>query len=431
MVIRPMSVGRRTGALLLVAASISLHALVFGRLTGWFGGDPATSAARPVDVALLPPLSVVPPPPPPVSVAPPPAPPATPPRRAPPPRAAVPRLDRPVTRPAAPDTPPAPAQPSGEAAPSTVSVAAWEAPETLSSADTQEAGTVMADTAKAESAKAGSTKTDSAKADDGVAADPSAAAGTSPDSGAPPPPAVAKADAAAPSAEREAAAAALPVVPGLPASHSRQFRVYWGDFTEQRSVARLAYRLTREDDRYEIRTEGEAEGLISLFYSGTLSQVSRGRLGPHGLAPQRYVEQRGKRPERSVSFDQERHRLLPAGAPPVPLPPGTQDRLSVIYQIGLLARGDPASFVAGATRDVPVATLRSVEIQRFTVVGDEMLMTPAGPIRSLHLRRPPVAGSDDPSIDLWLGYDFDMLPVRLRVQDADRRVLDQLIERDG
>lgn len=402
MVFRPIFVGRRTAALLLVIASIALHALVFGRLTGWFGGSATTSTARPVEVALLPPLRTAPPLPP-VAAVPPPAPPP----RAVVSRAASPRVAPPAPRSAAPVLPTAsslPPDPAASPVPPPGTVAGWETPETLPTAE-------------------------AAKTDELAGIDPSAPAGTPADA---PPPSQGESDIAALPAEREPVAAAAPVVPGLPASHSRRFRVYWGDFTEQRSVARLAYRLTREDDRYEIRTEGEAEGLIALFYSGMLIQVSRGRLGPQGLQPLSYAEQRGKRPERGVVFDQEGHRLLPAGgAAPVPLPPGTQDRLSVIYQIGLLARGDPASFVAGATRDMPVATLRAVQIQRFTVVGEETLMAPGGPIRSLHLHRPPVEGSDDPSIDLWLGYDFDMLPVRLRVEDAGRRVLDQLIERDG
>jgi hypothetical protein len=30
-----------------------------------------------------------------------------------------------------------------------------------------------------------------------------------------------------------------------------------------------------------------------------------------------------------------------------------------------------------------------------------------------------------------LGYDLEMLPVRLRIEDAGHRVLDQVLEREG
>jgi hypothetical protein len=223
-----------------------------------------------------------------------------------------------------------------------------------------------------------------------------------------------------------------PPLPHLTGTLAQRFRVFWGDYADRQSVARLQYRVTIEGDRYEIRTEGEAEGLISLVYRGTLSQVSRGRLGPDGLEPMHYVEQRGQRAERSVTFDQDGRRLLPhGGGPPLVLPPGTQDRLSVVYQISLMARADPIGFAAAAEHRLPVASLRAVRIEAFTVLGEETLVTPEGPLRALHLRRLPLAGGDEPGIDLWLGYDLDMLPVRLRVEDASRRVLDQVLERGG
>ncbi len=220
-------------------------------------------------------------------------------------------------------------------------------------------------------------------------------------------------------------------LPALPSSRNQRFRVYWGEFSEGRSVARLEYRLSHDGERYALRTEVEAEGLLSLVYSGTLTQTSAGRLGPGGLQPVRYAETRGKRAERAVDFDPDGSRLLPGGREPVPLPVGTQDRLSVFYQIGLLVRAEPARFVAGLAFELPVATMREVRTERFMVVGPDVLMAPGGPIHALHLARPALPGTADPRIDLWLGYDFEMLPVRLRIEDASRRVLDQVIDRDG
>lgn len=220
-------------------------------------------------------------------------------------------------------------------------------------------------------------------------------------------------------------------LPRLPASHAQQFRVYWGDYEGGQSVARVRYRLTVDGDRYALRTEGEAEGLISLVYTGTLTQFSTGLMGADGLSPERYVESRGRRGERTVAFEGVPRQLRPQGAPAAAIAPGTQDRLSVFYQLGLLARADPALFAAGQTVSVPVASLRDVRLERFLVIGEEVLMAPGGPIRALRLHRAPPFGSRDPRIDLWLGYDHQMLPVRLRVEDGSRRVLDQLLEPAG
>jgi hypothetical protein len=230
-------------------------------------------------------------------------------------------------------------------------------------------------------------------------------------------------------AARQGAEAPLP---GLPGSRTQRFRVYWGDFSKQQSVARLEYRLVNQGDRYELRTDVRAEGLISLVYSGTLSQVSVGSLGPDGLEPARYVEIRSKSSERVVDFDRKLGQLMSLdGRSPVPMPVGTQDRLSVFYQLGLMMRREPSTVTAGQVIDMPVASMRSVQRERFVVVGEEMLMLPGGPIRALHLQRPVPAGSRDPRIDLWLGYDFEMMPVRLRLEESTDRVLDQVIDRAG
>jgi hypothetical protein len=221
---------------------------------------------------------------------------------------------------------------------------------------------------------------------------------------------------------------AVPALPPLTGSHARQFKVYWGDFEGKQSVARIRYRLTVMGDQYEVRTEGEAQGLISLVYSGTLTQISIGTMGPGGLVPRRYAESRGRSAERAVSFDPEASQLLPPGGTPLSVPRGIQDRLSVFYQLGLLARAQPAAFAPGQEVVVPVASLRDMRLERFQVVGDEVLMVPGAPMRALHLHRPPPAGSRDPKIDLWLGYDQQMLPVRLRVEDGSQRVLDQLVD---
>ncbi|MCX7228489.1 MAG: DUF3108 domain-containing protein [Burkholderiales bacterium] len=369
----------------LLAASVALHALVVAGMAGRLG----TAAPRPADAGSTVEVALLAPPAPPTlsaapAVAPAPAPKA--PRRA-----------------AAPD-----AQPRAPAA-------------------------SRPDVTPAESVESSSEPTPVAQAAAQAAEPPPA---TEPLPAASEPPAAPVADAPVPPPAVEPAVPAMPAVPAvplpaLPGSRRQRFKVYWGDFSDGRSVARLEYRLSHDGARYELRTEGEAEGLLSLVYSGTLTQSSAGRLGPGGLQPVRYAETRGKRAERAVAFDPDGRRLLPGGGEPVPLPAGTQDRLSVFYQIGLLVRAEPARFVAGLAFELPVATMREVRSERFVVVGADVLMAPGGPIHALHLARPVRPGTDDPRIDLWLGYDFEMLPVRLRIEDAGRRVLDQVIDRDG
>jgi len=208
----------------------------------------------------------------------------------------------------------------------------------------------------------------------------------------------------------------------------RRLKVYLGDYTAAQSVARVQLEVEVISSRYLVRSQGEAEGLIALLYSGTLTQESRGRLGPQGLMPEQYVETRGARRPRSVRLDWQAHQLRPADGPPVELADGTQDRLSVLYQLGLMARAQPDRFIEGARIEIPVATLREVRLERFEVMGEEILIVQDRPWRTLHLKRPRVQSGRDPSVQVWLGYDAGLQPIRIRLEDANGQVLDQVID---
>jgi hypothetical protein len=228
--------------------------------------------------------------------------------------------------------------------------------------------------------------------------------------------------------------ASAPVAPGLdePVSVRHVFKVYFGTQSHRMPVARLEYTVRRDGDHYDIRTVARAEGAAALVYSGVLTQHSVGRVGRDGLEPHRYVEQRGNRPQRAVDFDHGQGLLMTAdGRSSVELPAGTQDRLSVIYQLGLQVRAAPEKFVAGTTHEVPVASMSRVTNESFSVVGEATVSSQDGPVRALHLSRPGRSGSEETTIDVWLGYDAGMLPVRVRFSDPGGRVLDQVIERAG
>lgn len=385
--------GRRlaVGGLLLLV-SVALHALLLVPLSGQWGGatHPTVKSPAPIQVVLLQPDSAGVEPPRPILQ----------------PKSAV--DARRVQSPASTAPRPAAPRPLGQIASSAITPAATVANEPVLAVDSPSESASSVDTVDSPG--------ELASASSGLVSDvsPEGLAG----GGAP--------------GEPAAGAGTEPPLPSLPASRTQRFRVYWGDFSQQQSVARLEYQLVNQGDRYELRTDVRAEGLISLVYSGTLSQVSVGVLGPNGLEPARYAEIRSKSSERVVDFDRKLGQLMSLdGSPPVPMPVGTQDRLSVFYQLGLMMRRNPIALTAGQVIDMPVASMRAVQRERFVVVGEEMLMAPGGPIRTLHLQRPVPAGSRDPRIDLWLGYDFEMMPVRLRLEESTDRVLDQVIDRAG
>jgi hypothetical protein len=140
---------------------------------------------------------------------------------------------------------------------------------------------------------------------------------------------------------------------------------------------------------------------------------STGAITPNGLAPLRFSER--VRSEQAVHFDRTGGRLVfSASQPGQALAPGTQDRLSVLLQLGAVIAARPAAWPAGSTLVLPVATAQALESWAFTVEGEESLELPGGPVRALHLVRPAI-GAFGPRLNLWLAPGLDYAPVRLRL----------------
>ena len=170
-----------------------------------------------------------------------------------------------------------------------------------------------------------------------------------------------------------------------------------------------------------------ASAMASIRSAKLAPRRSTGRIGADGLIPERYTEQRGKRPERWVAIDHRSSQASFSGGQQVAVTPGTQDRLSMLLQVGLIARSLPQRLAAGQVLAIPELGSRSVEPAIFLSQGDERLETRSGPLRTLHLSRQDGDRSRDPRVDVWLGYDHRLAPVRIRLTDPNGRVLDQLL----
>jgi hypothetical protein len=226
-----------------------------------------------------------------------------------------------------------------------------------------------------------------------------------------------------------AASSAIPhAVAELPPPGEQRFVVFYGDMSRDLRVAEIGYRLDHDAGGYRLATQGKAVGMVAMFYSGVLVQNSVGRIGAEGLLPERYSERRGNRAERVLQFDHARQRMHgPAGLPEVPLPPRTQDRLSVFYQLGLMARSQPSLFQAGQRFTLPLASPKRVDIATFLVAGTGTVKTMRGAVPALRLTVRNEADPEDPTIEVWLGSELSMLPARIRVEEPDGKVIDQVL----
>lgn len=195
-----------------------------------------------------------------------------------------------------------------------------------------------------------------------------------------------------------------PVVPRLPAQGMIRYRVDRGD--QEFIVGDSTHDWEIVDGAYRITSVSETSGLAALFKPVRIELESRGRLTAEGLQPERFVIRRGGRETKEkAEFDWVQMQVQVGNSAAQPLGSGAQDLLSFYYQLGFLPHPE-----AGGT--LPIVTGKKYMSYHFEPLGDEVIETPAGSLRTLHLR---VKG--DTTTELWLAYDYLLLPVKIRHLD--------------
>lgn len=199
---------------------------------------------------------------------------------------------------------------------------------------------------------------------------------------------------------------AAPAESRLPARGMIRYRVDRGD--QGFEVGHSTHDWAIADGAYRITALTETSGLAALFKPLRIELESRGRLTAEGLQPESFMIRRGGRETREKArFDWVLMQVHIGNRAAQPLSSGTQDLLSFHYQLGFLA--SPA-----AENILPIATGKKYLPYHFEALGDEEIEIPAGVFRTLHLRSP-----GDTTTELWLAYDYLLLPVKIRHLDRD------------
>lgn len=174
-----------------------------------------------------------------------------------------------------------------------------------------------------------------------------------------------------------------------------------GGFT----LGRLDHIWQSDGVRYALSAVAQASGILRLIYSGLLTQTSYGEITAEGLRPESYWLQRGRRQLRA-HFDWTRMQAdLGPERPPQALQPGTQDLLSVMYQVSLFP--PPAE---GRLWVLDGKRLREYGYRELT---RETLELPIGRVPTRHLRVQ--AEGAEESFELWLREAHPQLPVKIRM----------------
>ncbi|MBU9192484.1 DUF3108 domain-containing protein, partial [Burkholderia gladioli] len=165
---------------------------------------------------------------------------------------------------------------------------------------------------------------------------------------------------------------------------------------------------TTEGDRYRLLIE------IPVPFVGPFVYESLGRIDAYGIAPDRYTEQRGRKPADIAIFNRQTKQVVFTRTPnSLPLTDGMQDRFSLLMQLSGLVHGAPDVYRPGVAREFRIIDNNSGETWPIVTIGDETIRTATSSLETRHFRRLPRREGDTRRIDIWLAPSLDWLPVRL------------------
>jgi hypothetical protein len=187
-------------------------------------------------------------------------------------------------------------------------------------------------------------------------------------------------------------------------------------------IGQVSEHFKRDANSYTIVSETRSDGVLGLFFHDTLKITSEGRITPAGLQPLKYEFSRASDESKTIlaTFNWDLNLLKSehdGKTENITLEPGTQDRLSIMYQFMLsLPRAN----------EVKAWMTNGKKIEQYVYLkqGDVALKTPAGDFDAVHYQRDAKPGED--KVQLWLAKDRFFLPVRILFEDRNG-TLDQIL----
>lgn len=202
----------------------------------------------------------------------------------------------------------------------------------------------------------------------------------------------------------------------LPDTLHARYEVY----KDSMLVAEMDESYSRTADHYTLTSTAHPLGLLAVFRPGKIVLHSTGNITAQGLQPLQFDDQReGESHQDShANFAWDTHQLALAHDgqhTSLDLPPGTQDRLSAMYQF---------MFVEPATQlDFAMTNGSKLDLYHYQISAGELLTTPAGKFNTLHLDSGAKPG--ETRTQIWLMTDRYHLPCKLIITDPDGGTLTQ------
>jgi hypothetical protein len=195
-----------------------------------------------------------------------------------------------------------------------------------------------------------------------------------------------------------------------------EFEASSGDDAKCLAITRIVFNLDK-NGTYILTSTSVANDISSQF-KGTRIQKSEGVISKQGLMPGSYSDQTTSEPSKTQSarFDWSAGVLQLSSTQNnqiVNLDMGTQDSLSVMYQ-----------FMFSPPLQNTTVTMTdglSFGSQNYAFLGDISITTKLGELKTSHLL---ISGYGKEKTELWLGLDYQYLPVKIRKTDKNGNVVE-------
>jgi hypothetical protein len=181
----------------------------------------------------------------------------------------------------------------------------------------------------------------------------------------------------------------------------------------------LRHKLDIGGDKYTLKATLRPAGLTSLHNSIQLIRISRGKIDTRGLRPEIFVQEEfsaGGKQSLKAEFDWAAHKLRFSSGNDAELPADAQDMLSFMYQLSQIPL-DSELFL------LPISDGSQMESYQIEIGVKEVISTPLGKLRALHLRK--THGPNEAYFDIWLGLEYRLLPVKLIWIDSSGNMTDE------
>lgn len=199
-----------------------------------------------------------------------------------------------------------------------------------------------------------------------------------------------------------------------------EFEVTRGDDSGVLGITQITFNMDVRRSTYQLTSITEAKGVASLFLS-KLEQYSEGNVDEKGLKPNYYAYQYGNNSEKNqyarMSWtDGVIEMTSKKGKKSEPLPDGTQDFLSFMYQFMFTP---PLN-----SMQITMTNGKYLRTYTYSFEGEETITTKLGDLKTLHLLK---SGDNQEKTEVWLALDYQNIPVRVRKTEKDGEVLEQTV----